>query len=124
MVERADEDLTSLYIPLYFDEDVSVDITDILRTRGFDVACARDEGTLHRTDDEQIMHAISQHRAIVTHNRVHFENQHRKFLEAGRKHYGIIIAKRRPKDAEVVAKLLALLNALTAEEMENQLRYV
>jgi len=70
------------------------------------------------------MHAISQRRAIVTHNRVHFEDQHRKFLEAGRKHYGIIIAKRRPKDTEVVAKLLALLNALTAEEIENQLRYV
>jgi len=53
MIERADEELTSLYIPLYFDEDVSVDITDNLRTRGFDVVCARDEGTLHRTDDEQ-----------------------------------------------------------------------
>jgi len=70
------------------------------------------------------MHAISQHRAIVTHNRVHFENQHRKFLEVGRKHYGIIIAKRCPKDTEVVAKLLALLNTTTAEEMENQLRYI
>jgi hypothetical protein len=39
------------------------------------------------------------------------------------KHYGVIIAKRR-KDAEVVTKLLALLDAVTAEEMQNQLRYI
>ena len=123
MTEKADEELVSLYIPLYFDEDVSANIVSNLRARGFDVVSARDEGMLRQDDDEQMTFAVSQRRAIVTHNRVHFEDQHRKFLQAGRKHYGIIIARRRPKDAEVVARLLALLNALTAEEMENQLRY-
>lgn len=124
MTERAGEELASLYIPLYFDEDVSADIVNNLRTPGFDVASARDHGMLRRDDDEQMAHAVSQRRAVVTHNRVHFENQHRKLLETGRKHYGIIIAKRRPKDTQVVAKLLALLNTLTAEEMENQIRYI
>jgi hypothetical protein len=124
MTERADDELRPLYLHLYFDEDVSAGIVDNLRTRGFDVVSARDVNMLHKDDDAQIMFAVSQCRAIVTHNRTDFENQHRKYLESGLKHYGIIIAKRRPKDAEVVAKLLALLNIVTAEEMENQLRFV
>jgi hypothetical protein len=35
----------------------------------------------------------------------------------------VIVAQRR-RDAEVVSKLLALLDIVTAEEMQNQLRYV
>jgi hypothetical protein len=124
MSEQAIEELASLYIHLYFDEDVSADIVDNLRTRGFDVVSARDVEMLQKDDEEQMQYAAAQHRAIVTHNRVHFESQHRKFLEAGTNHYGIIIAKRRQKDTEVVIKLLALLDKVTAEEMENQLRYV
>lgn len=46
-----------------------------------------------------------------------------KFLEKGMQHYGVIVTKRR-RDTEVVAKLLALLDTVTAEEMKNQLRYI
>lgn len=56
-------------------------------------------------------------RAVVTHNRVDFEKQHAKFLESGMTHYGMIIAKRR-KDAEVVNKMLSLLDAVNTEEMK------
>lgn len=38
-----------------------------------------------------MLYAVSQRRAVVTHNRVDFEKQHRKFLESGMKHYGVII---------------------------------
>ena len=124
MTESAEVELASLYIPLYFDEDVSADIVNNLLTRGFDVLSARDEGMLRMADDEQMAHAVALRRAIVTHNRAHFEEQHRRYLETGRKHHGIIIAKRRLKDADVAAKLLTLLNTVTAEEIENQLRYI
>jgi len=76
-----------------------------------------------KSDDEKMLYAVSQRRAIVTHNRVDFEKQHAKLLENGMNHYGVIVAKRR-KDAEVVTKLLALLDSVTAEEMKNQLRYI
>lgn len=62
-------------------------------------------------------------RAIVTHNRVDFEAQHNKFVENGLKHYGVIVAKRR-KDTEVVTKILALLDIVSADEMENRFRYI
>ena len=74
-------------------------------------------------DDAQMLYAVSQRRAIVTHNRVDFEREHRKFVENGLKHYGVIIAKRR-KPEEVVTRLLALLDDVSADEIENQLRYI
>ena len=123
MIEGDREEYSSLYIHLYFDEDVSVGIVENLRTRGFDVLSARDADTLGKSDDDQMLYAISLHRAVVTHNRVDFEKQHTKFLERGMKHFGVIIARRR-KDAEVVSKLLALLDSATAEEIQNQLRYI
>jgi hypothetical protein len=124
MIERSDEEIDSLYIHLYFDEDVSAGVVENLRTRGFDILSSRDADMQSKADDDQMLYAVSLRRAMVTHNRSDFEAQHLKFLENGLKHYGIIIAKRRPKDAEVVAKLLALLNTVTAEDMENQLRYI
>lgn len=123
MTENGEGEFSTLYIHLYFDEDVSAGVIENLRTRGFDVLSARDAGRLGRTDDEQMLYAVSLRRALVTHNRVDFEKQHRRFLEEGMKHYGVIIAKRR-RDAEVVAKLLALLDTVAAEEMQNQLRYI
>ena len=123
MTENNEGEISFLYIHLYFDEDVSVGIVENLRTRGFDVLSVRDAGARGKSDDEQMLYAVSQRRAVVTHNRVDFEKQHAKFLESGMKHYGVIVAKRR-KDAEVVAKLLALLDAVTAEEMQNQLSYI
>jgi hypothetical protein len=124
MTDQGGGETNSLYIHLYFDEDVSAGIVNNLRTRGFDVLSSRDADMQSRTDDEQMLYAVSLRRAIVTHNRSDFEAQHLKFLENGLRHYGVIIAKRRPKDADVAAKLLALLDAVTAGEMENQLRYI
>lgn len=123
MTERTDGEISSLYIHLYFDEDVSVRIVDNLRTRGFDVLSSRDADMSGRSDDEQMLYAVSLRRAIVTRNRVDFEAQHNKFVENGLKHYGVIVAKRR-KDTEVVTKILALLDIVSADEMENRFRYI
>jgi hypothetical protein len=123
MTEEKEGEFSTLYIHLYFDEDVSVSIVENLRTRGFDVLSVRDAGARGRSDDEQMLYAVSQKRAMVTHNRVDFEKQHVKFLENGMHHYGVIVAKRR-RDSEVVSKLLELLDTVTAEEMKNQLRYI
>ena len=123
MTEDKEGEFSTLYIHLYFDEDVSVGIVENLRTRGFDVLSVRDAGALGRSDDEQMLYAVSQKRAMVTHNRLDFEKQHVKFLENGMQHYGVMVVKRR-RDTEVVAKLLELLDSLTAEEMKNQLRYI
>ena len=124
MTERSDPELQALYLRLYFDEDVSASIVENLRQRGFDVLSARDASRLHLDDDTQLAFAAAEERALLTHNRFDFEQLHGRYLAEGRRHYGVILAKRRPSDAAVVARLLALLNSVTADEMVNQLRYI
>jgi hypothetical protein len=124
MTDRADDDLQTLYIRLYFDEDVSAGVVENLRQRGFDVQSARDADRLHLDDDAQLAFAVAGRRAFVSHNRCDFEARHQRYLAESQAHYGIILAKRRASDLAVVARLLVLLNLVTSEEMINQLRYV
>jgi hypothetical protein len=124
MSQRTEEEIGSLFIKFYFDEDVSVGIVNNLRNRGFDVLCARDVAMLGRDDDAQLKLAVSQGRAFVTHNRHDFEVRHHRYLDEGARHHGIVIAKRRSRDEITVARLLDLLNSVTADEMQMQLRYV
>jgi hypothetical protein len=112
-----------LFASLYLDEDVSVLIADILRARGFDVTTVRDENMLGRKDAEQLEKAISLQRCLFTHNRIHYEELHRKAIAEGEKHFGIIIGSRR-NVYELARRLAVLLNTLTADEIENQLLYI
>ena len=112
-----------LFASLYLDEDVSILIADILRARGFDVTTVRDENMLGRDDPEQLEKAISLQRCLFTHNRIHYEELHRKAIAGGKKHFGIIIGSRRNM-YELARRIAVLLNTLTADEIENQLLYV
>ncbi|HZS09319.1 MAG TPA: DUF5615 family PIN-like protein [Blastocatellia bacterium] len=115
--------MNKLFIELYLDEDVSVLVADLLRARGFSATTTRDADQLHRDDEEQLAYAVSQERAFLTHNRADFEALALKYFEAGLIHYGIIIAVRHPPQ-ELVRRLLLILNHVTADEMQNQVRYI
>jgi Domain of unknown function (DUF5615) len=108
--------------PLHCDEDVSVVLAAMLRARGFTVTTARDSRQLGRSDDEQLTFATDTGSVLVTHNRVDFERLHRIWLEAGRPHSGIIIARRR-LPAELARRLGRLLVRLPAEDFAGQLFY-
>jgi predicted nuclease of predicted toxin-antitoxin system len=115
--------VSSLFICLYLDEDVNVLVADLLRARGFDAITARDAGQLRLMDAEQFAYAISQTRALVTHNRTDFEKLVQSYFDSGQMHYGVIFAVRRPPQ-EIAQRLLAILNQVTSEEMQNQVRYI
>jgi predicted nuclease of predicted toxin-antitoxin system len=115
--------VNSLFICLYLDEDVNVLIADLLRARGFDVITARDAKQLHATDAEQLAYAVSQARTLVTHNRTDFEELVQSYFNSRQIHYGVIFAVRRPPQ-EIAQRLLAILNHVTADEMQNQVRYI
>lgn len=112
-----------LFTDVYLDEDVSVLIAKLLQARGFDATTARDQGTLGQDDPDQLEHAVSLSRCVVTHNRLHFEQLHSKYLASDDKHFGIIIATRR-NPYEIARRLAVLLNTCTADEFENQLFYI
>ncbi len=113
-----------LLTKLYLDEDVSVLLADLLRAHGVDVLTARDARTLGGSDESQLEFAISQGRAIVTHNRLDFEILHRSRLDAQQSHTGILIANRRPSTAEVARRVMKLLSLFPPDEMRDQLLYL
>jgi predicted nuclease of predicted toxin-antitoxin system len=110
-------------ISLCLDEDVHVLVADLLQARGFDVITARDAGQLQVTDTEQLAYAITQGRTLVTHNRTDFEELVQSYFNAGEIHCGVIFAIRRSPQ-EIAKRLLVILNQVTSQEMENQVRYI
>ena len=71
----------------------------------------------------QLAYAVSQQQTLLTHNRADFEAPARTHFAAGQSHRGIIIAVRHPP-YEIVRRLLPILNQVTADEMQDQLRYI
>jgi len=112
-----------LFIELYLDEDVDVLVADLLRARGFVATTTRDAGNRQAADAAQLACAVGRQEALLTHNRADFEALARTCLATGQSHYGIIIATRHPPH-EIVRRLLLILNQVTADEMQDQLRYV
>ncbi|MBD2462046.1 DUF5615 family PIN-like protein [Oscillatoria sp. FACHB-1407] len=115
--------MSSIFTCLYLDEDVNVLVADLLQARGFDVITARDAEQLHTTDAEQLAFAVSQARTLVTHNRTDFEELVQDYFNSGRIHYGVIFAVRRSPQ-EIAQRLLVILNQVTSDEMQNQVRYI
>ena len=113
---------SGLFIDLYLDEDVDVLVAELLRARGF-VALTQEAGRLGSTDEQQLLYAISERQALLTHNRTDFERLATASYAAARKHYGIIIATRHDAH-ELVRRLLLVLNRTTSDEMEDSVRYI
>ncbi len=115
--------MNDLFVALYLDEDVDVLVADFIRARGFTATTTREAGQLHNSDDDQLAYAASCHYALLTHNRTDFETLAQGYFASDRTHHGIIIAVRRPPQ-EITRRLLQILNHVTAEEMQNQVRYI
>jgi uncharacterized protein DUF5615 len=115
--------MSRLFIALYLDEDVDVLIAGLIRARGFMVTTTQEAGQVQNSDAAQLTDAVSKQCALLTHNRVHFEALAQLYFASSQTHYGIIIAVRRPP-YEITRRLLRILNQVTAEEMQNQVRYI
>ena len=115
--------MKQLSVGLYLDEDVNVLVADLIPARGFAAMTTQEADRIGSTDEEQLAFAASQGKTILTHNRADFEALAQRYYEQRRTHSGIIVAVRRhPK--ELARRLLILLNSYTADEIENQLRYI
>ena len=114
--------LKQLFIDLYLDEDVDVLVSGLVRARGFGAMTT--EAAQLKTDSINVrLLAASRHKTLLTHNRVHFEALARQYFEEKKTHSGIIIAVRR-KPQELSSRALILLNTFTADEIENQIKYI
>jgi hypothetical protein len=116
-------DEVKLFIALYADEDVHKSFAKEIRRHGFDALSADEEKRREASDEEQLEYAASLGRTLLSHNQKHFEPLHEKWLQEGRDHAGIILSTQIPL-GELLRRTLRLLDQVTADEMQNSLRYL
>jgi hypothetical protein len=110
--------VSRLFVRFYLDEDVDVRLAPMVRAHGVDALCVRDAGKIGRTDEEQLIYAIAEGRAIVTHNRGDFAALAERYRAEERHHHGIVIAAQLPRRA-LARRLVDLVSRLTADEMDD-----
>ncbi|MDQ3704863.1 MAG: DUF5615 family PIN-like protein [Chloroflexota bacterium] len=115
--------MNSLFAVVYLDEDVDVLVAELLRGHGHIAITARDAGQLGRKDPEQLAYAASRMLTWLSHNRSDFEALAKTYYQTGQTHGGIILAARHSPH-EIARRLLGLLDRVTADEMQNTLRYI
>ncbi len=90
---------------------------------GFVVTTTQDAKQIGQSDAAQLAYAVNHERTLLTHNRADFELLARQYFSSGNKHFGLIIAVRRPAH-EIAKRLFVVLNKVTVDEMENQILYL
>ena len=115
--------MSELFTRLYLDEDVSVLVAALLRSRQYEVLTTAEAGNLQLADDEQLRYATDHGMTIVTHNRRDYEQLATQYVQTGQHHGGIIVAVRRP-EPQIARRLLTILDQYTADEMRDLLLYI
>ena len=113
-------------VRLYLDEDaMDEDLVEALRSRGVDVLTVGEARRKAYLDEQQLSYATEQARVIYTFNKGDFMALHTRLLTQGLSHGGIIIGfKNRYSIGEQMRRLLALIEAVPAEEMRDRLEYL
>lgn len=113
-------------IRLYLDENaMDSGLVQALRSQGIDVTTVQDAQRRGDADEQQLVYATEQGRVIYSYNIKDFMVLHIRFLEHGQSHAGIALAHERDYGiGEQARRLLRITEALSAEEMRNQLVYL
>ena len=108
---------------LHLNEHLSPRLAEQLRQYGFDVTSTLELNMVEADDDEQLAYAASSERAIVTFNHKDFAVRHEQYRAEGKDHWGIVLSTEETMDV-IRRRLLRLLNALSADELKNQIRWL
>lgn len=113
-------------IRLHLDEDADAHaLMNALRHRGWDVTSSRERGLLRCSDEEQLVWAAEQGRAIYSYNASDFCRLHSEFLRQERHHSGIIIADQQTASrGEELRRLIRISEAKTAADLKDHLEFL
>ena len=115
--------MSKLFIEIYLDENVHVLIAKIVQSHGFKALTTQDAGRKGTSDARQLEFASKEGYAILTHDRVDFEELAAEYFALGENHCGIVIlADNSPQ--EIARRMIVILNAFTADKMTNQIIYI
>jgi len=112
------------FVSLYLDADVERMIAKALRRRGCTCYAADEVGMKQASDVAQLEYAARMGFALVTYNVEHFAPLHVQYLQKGCEHSGIVLIPKRWGANEVLHRLLKLLDAVTADEMRNNVKWL
>jgi hypothetical protein len=104
---------------LLLDADVHVRAAKILRLHGFDVLSVSEIGRQALPDEAQLTWAAEQGRCIMTFNVAHFSRAHRRWLEEGGHHAGIVVCQQVPL-GEFLRRCHLLLSTYTPDMVRDQ----
>jgi predicted nuclease of predicted toxin-antitoxin system len=118
--------IEGLSIRLFLDHHMDAKLANDLRRDGFDVMFPREIGTERASDEAHLIWASERGRVVVTFDRRDFPAITKEWKNQGRAHAGMIICIARPPISygELLRRLRAFLDAVTAEEMVNQVRWL
>jgi predicted nuclease of predicted toxin-antitoxin system len=85
--------LETLFIRLYFDRHIMSRLAVDLHGRGYDVLRTEEAGKDIVSDEEQLLFASAENRAIFTFNIRDFAPLHEAWQAASRPHAGIIVSQ-------------------------------
>ena len=118
--------IEGLSVRLLLDHHVDPRIAGDLRGHGFDVTFPRELGTERASDEDHLVWATEQRRAVFTYDIGDFRRIAERWADEGRDHAGINFSMAPPRITygELLSRLLALLDSITADEMVNQVRWI
>ncbi|MGH2457290.1 MAG: DUF5615 family PIN-like protein [Chloroflexota bacterium] len=117
--------MAGLGVKVYTDEDVHKDLAPQLRLHGYDAASCREKGNHNRrlSDEEQLEYAKTQGWAIVVHNVADYVVIDQEWKARHEMHFGIIVVHGHPPIGELVRRLRAHLDSVTAQQQYNLMWY-
>ena len=115
--------MAGLGIPLFTDEMVNPRLAGTLVRRGYDVESCQWAGRSNQgiPDDQQLLYASQQGRAILTFNVGDFERLDRAWKARGWVHAGIVVAPRITSLAELLRRVQLHLDTVTPEAQRDTL---
>jgi hypothetical protein len=112
----------NLVARVYLDEDVSILLAALLKSRHVHATTARDNNMLQRADADHLKKAVELNCVILTHNRGDFENLYAEYTEQSKEHNGIIVLSRKRDVYDSARRVIRFLAA--HPDISNQLWYL
>ena len=101
------------------------DLVEALRARGVNVTTALDSEMVEREDEAHLDFAAKRGCVLYSFNVGDFCRLHQIYMDAGKSHAGIILARQqRYSVGEQMRRLLRLIAARSAEEMGDQVEFL